>query len=125
MRRMPLRARRATLRVAVVGATGLVGETVLRVLEERAFPVGELNVLGSARSSGARVRFGGRQHEVEEASLEALAGAELVFFAATGELSRTLAPAAAEAGAIVIDKSSTWRMDARVPLVVPRSEERR
>jgi aspartate-semialdehyde dehydrogenase len=65
------------------------------------------------------VRFRGRQHDVREATLEALAGAELVFFAATGELSRTLAPAAAEAGAVVIDKSSTWRMDERVPLVVP------
>jgi aspartate-semialdehyde dehydrogenase len=110
--------------VAVVGATGLVGETVLRVLEERAFPVGDLLALGSARSSGARVRFRGRQHEVREASLDALHGAELVFFAATGELSRSLAPAAAEAGAIVIDKSSTWRMHARVPLVVPEINAR-
>ena len=118
------RTSHATRTVAVVGATGLVGETVLRVLEERAFPVGELRALGSVRSSGARVRFGGRQHDVREASLEALAGAELVFFAATGELSRTLAPAAVEAGAIVIDKSSTWRMDARVPLVVPEINAR-
>ena len=125
MRAMPdARASQATRTVAVVGATGLVGETVLRVLEERAFPVGELRALGSARSSGTRVRFRGRQHDVREGSLAALAGAELVFFAATGELSRTLAPAAAEAGAIVIDKSSTWRMDARVPLVVPEINAR-
>src|SRR5262245_59766557 len=114
-----LRTSRATRTVAVVGATGLVGETVLRVLEERAFPVGELRALGSARSSRARVRFRGHEHAVREASLAALAGADLVFFAATGELSRTLAPAAADAGAIVVDKSSTWRMDARVPLIVP------
>lgn len=105
--------------VAVVGATGLVGETVLRVLEERAFPVGALRALGSARSAGTRVRFRGREHEVAEAGPEALRGADLVFFAATGELSRTLARAAVEAGALVIDKSSTWRLDPEVPLVVP------
>jgi len=105
--------------VAVVGATGLVGETVLRVLEERGFPVGELRALSSAKSAGSRVRFRGAQHAVLEASAEALRGCDFVFFAATGELSRTLAPAAAAAGAIVVDKSSTWRMDPAVPLVVP------
>jgi aspartate-semialdehyde dehydrogenase len=105
--------------VAVVGATGLVGETVLRVFEERGFPVGELRALGSARSAGTRVRFRGQEHEVSEATPERLRGCDLVFFAATGELSRTLAPLAAEAGAVVIDKSSTWRMAAHVPLVVP------
>jgi len=105
--------------VAVVGATGLVGETVLRVLAERAFPVGELRALGSAKSAGTRVRFRGHELVVREASPEALEGADFVFFAATGELSRALAPAAAAAGAVVVDKSSTWRMDASVPLVVP------
>jgi aspartate-semialdehyde dehydrogenase len=105
--------------VAVVGATGLVGETVLRVLEERGFPVGELRALGGARSAGARVRFRGREHGVEPAAPERLRGCAFVFFAATGELSRTLAPAAVELGARVIDKSSTWRMDPEVPLVVP------
>jgi aspartate-semialdehyde dehydrogenase len=105
--------------VAVVGATGLVGETLLRVLEERGFPLGELRALSSARSSGTRVRFRGHEHVVREATREALQGCDIVFFAATGELSRTLAPAAVEAGALVIDKSSTWRMDPEVPLVVP------
>ncbi|NOT29851.1 MAG: aspartate-semialdehyde dehydrogenase [Planctomycetes bacterium] len=105
--------------VAVVGATGLVGETVLRVFEERGFPVGELRALGSARSAGTRVHFRGKEHAVEEATTERLRGADFVFFAATGELSRSMAPAAAAAGAVVIDKSSTWRMAAHVPLVVP------
>lgn len=105
--------------VAVVGATGLVGETVLRVFEERGFPVGELRALGSARSAGTRVVFRGKEHAVEEATAERLRGCDFVFFAATGELSRSMAPAAAEAGAVVIDKSSTWRMAAHVPLVVP------
>lgn len=113
------RERSSTPVVAVVGATGLVGETLLRVLEERGFPVGALRALGSARSAGTRVRFHGKEVQVEEACAAALRGAELVFFAATGELSRTLAPAAVEAGALVIDKSSTWRMDPEVPLVVP------
>lgn len=105
--------------VAVVGATGLVGEIVLRVFEERGFPVGELRALGSARSAGTRVRFRGQDHPVAEATPAALRGADFVFFAATGELSRTLAPVAAAAGAVVIDKSSTWRLAEHVPLVVP------
>src|SRR5688572_27100866 len=109
----------STPTVAVVGATGLVGAMVLRVLEERAFPVGALRALAGARSAGTRVRFRGREHAVEEARAETLQGADVVFFAATGELSRRLGPAAAEAGALVIDKSSTWRMDPAVPLVVP------
>jgi aspartate-semialdehyde dehydrogenase len=96
-----------------------VGETVLRVLEERAFPVGELRALGSAKSAGTSVRFRGRSHAVGEASARALEGADFVFFAATVELSRALAPAATAAGAVVVDKSSTWRMDPSVPLVVP------
>jgi aspartate-semialdehyde dehydrogenase len=105
--------------VAVVGATGLVGETLLRVLEERAFPAGELRALGSARSVGKRVRYRGHEQAVLEAAPAAFEGADIVFFAATGALSRTLAPVAVAAGAVVIDKSSTWRMDADVPLVVP------
>ena len=106
-------------RIAVVGATGLVGEVLLRVLEERAFPVGEVCLLSSAKSAGTPVRFRGREWKTAPASAEALRGFDFVFFAATGELSRTLAPVAAEGGARVIDKSSTWRMDPEVPLVVP------
>ncbi|MBK8100207.1 MAG: aspartate-semialdehyde dehydrogenase [Planctomycetes bacterium] len=105
--------------VAVVGATGLVGETLLRVLDERRFPIGALRPFGSARSAGNRVTCGGRTWPVAEVTADALRGADLVFFAATGELSRTLAPAAAATGAFVIDKSSTWRLDPLVPLVVP------
>lgn len=105
--------------VALVGATGLVGETVLRLLEERGYPVRNLLPLGSARSAGTRIRFRGHELEVREATPANLRGADLVFFAATGELSRTLAPAAVEAGAIAIDKSSTWRLAEHVPLVVP------
>src|SRR5712691_2495959 len=105
--------------VAIVGATGAVGEVLLRVLEERRFPVRELRPLASARSTGASVRFAGRSVEVQEARPEAFDGVDFIFFAATGSLSKELAPEAVRRGAIVIDKSSTWRMDATVPLVVP------
>ena len=106
-------------RVAVVGATGLVGQQVLRVLEERRFPVDELRPLATARSAGRVVEFGGASWEVREVSAAALQGIDFAFFAASGEVSRELAPAAARAGAVVIDKSNTFRMDPDVPLVVP------
>ncbi|MBP2017634.1 aspartate-semialdehyde dehydrogenase [Symbiobacterium terraclitae] len=105
--------------VAVVGATGAVGHELLALLEARNFPVGRLLPLASARSVGSVVTFRGEQIPVQEATPDAFAGMDLVFFAATGSLSRELAPAAARAGAVVIDKSSTWRMDPEVPLVVP------
>jgi len=105
--------------VAVVGATGAVGHELLALLEARNFPVGRLLPLASARSAGSTVTFRGEAVTVEEATPDSFAGMDLVFFAATGSLSRELAPAAARAGAVVIDKSSTWRMDPEVPLVVP------
>ena len=105
--------------VAVVGATGAVGEVLLEVLAERRFPVGELRALASGRSAGTTVRFAGREVEVREARPEAFDGVDFAFFAATGALSKELAPEVAKRGGIAIDKSSTWRMDAEVPLVVP------
>jgi aspartate-semialdehyde dehydrogenase len=105
--------------VAIVGATGAVGEVLLEVLAERRFPVGELRPLASERSAGTTVRFNGADVPVELARPAALDGADFVFFAATGTLSRDLAPEAARRGAVAIDKSSTWRMDPKVPLVVP------
>ncbi|EKP93625.1 aspartate-semialdehyde dehydrogenase [Thermaerobacter subterraneus] len=106
-------------RVAVVGATGLVGQQVLRVLEERRFPVEELRPLATSRSAGRTVEFGGTTWEVGEATAGALAGVDFAFFAASGDVSKELAPVAARAGAVVIDKSNTFRMDPEVPLVVP------
>lgn len=105
--------------VAVVGATGAVGEVLLEVLAQRSFPVRELRPLASERSAGSTIRFAGRDVEVREAMPDAFDGADFVFFAATGSLSKELAPEAARRGAVVIDKSSTWRMDESVPLVVP------
>jgi aspartate-semialdehyde dehydrogenase len=105
--------------VAVVGATGAVGEVLLRVLEERRFPVRQLVPLASTRSAGTTVTFRGEALEVGVARPEAFDGVDVVFFAATGGLSKELAPEAVKRGAVVIDKSSTWRMDEQVPLVVP------
>ena len=105
--------------VAVVGATGAVGEVVLRLLAERRFPVGELRALASGRSAGTKVRFAGREVEVQEARPEAFEGIDFAFFAATGSLSKELAPEVAKRGGVAIDKSSTWRLDANVPLVIP------
>jgi aspartate-semialdehyde dehydrogenase len=105
--------------VAVVGATGAVGEVVLRLLAERDFPVGELRALASQRSAGTTVSFRGEPVEVQEAVPAAFDGVDFAFFAATGALSKTLAPEVAKRGGIAIDKSNTWRMDDEVPLVVP------
>ena len=105
--------------IAVVGATGAVGEILLQVLDERRFPVGELRPLASERSVGKHVRFRGAELEVELARPEAFDGADFVFFAATGGLSKDLAPEVARRGGIAIDKSSTWRLHEDVPLVVP------
>jgi len=105
--------------VAVVGATGVVGGVLLRVLAEHAFPVRELRPLAGPRSVGLAVPYAGRDWRVAEALPEAFDGVDLVFFAATGALSRTLAPEALRRGARVIDKSATWRLEPEVPLVVP------
>jgi aspartate-semialdehyde dehydrogenase len=103
----------------VVGATGAVGEVVLELLAKRAFPVGELRALASERSAGTTVKFAGRDVPVQEAKPEAFEGIDFAFFAATGALSKDLAPEVAKRGGVAIDKSNTWRMDPQVPLVVP------
>ncbi|MBE3591081.1 MAG: aspartate-semialdehyde dehydrogenase [Firmicutes bacterium] len=106
-------------RVAVVGAPGAVGSRVLRVLEERRFPVRVLRALGSERSAGSRVRFAGEELPVERASAAALDGIDLAFFAVGDAVSRELAPEARRRGAVVVDKSNAFRMEPDVPLVVP------
>ena len=105
--------------VAIVGATGVVGGTVRAILEERAFPVGELRLLASERSRGARLPFKGSSCTVGELSAGAFAGVDLAFFAAGGAVSKEFVPQAVAAGAVVIDKSSAFRADPAVPLVVP------
>jgi aspartate-semialdehyde dehydrogenase len=101
-----------------VGATGVVGGTMIRMLRERHFPMGELRLLASARSAGRAVDVDGTGHIVAEATPEAFEGVDVALFSAGGDASRVLAPEAAKRGATVIDNSSAWRMDPAVPLVV-------
>ena len=105
--------------VAIVGVTGAVGGEVRKILEERDFPVKELRVLASARSEGMTIAFKGEALTVHETKPESFEGTDLVFFAAGGGTSKRLAPEAAKRGAVVVDKSSAWRMDPNVPLVIP------
>ncbi len=105
--------------IAVVGATGAVGAELLDVLERRAFPVRKLRLLASARSAGKTMRFRDEEIRVQELRDDSFAGVDLAFFSAGGDISRRFAPIAAAAGSIVIDNSSTFRMNADVPLVIP------
>lgn len=109
--------------VAVVGATGAVGGTMLRVLEERGFPVTELRPLASERSEGREVDYLGQARTVRTLTADAFEGIQIALFSAGATRSREFAPAAVEAGAVVIDNSSAYRMDPRVPLVVPEVNE--
>lgn len=104
--------------IAIVGATGTVGQELLQILAERDFPVGELKLLASSRSAGTKITFKEKVYEVAEAGSDSFAGIDIALFAG-GSISKTLAPEAVKAGAVVIDNSSTFRMSAGVPLVVP------
>ena len=106
------------MNVAVVGATGQVGGVMLRLLDERDFPVDELRVLASARSAGRTLGWKGRELVVEDAAEADYRGVDIALFSAGGATSRELAPRVADARATVIDNSSAWRMDPEVPLVV-------
>lgn len=104
--------------VAILGATGAVGAEFLRLIEERNFPFAELKLLASKRSAGQVIKFMGKDYVVEEATENSFEGVEIALFAG-GSISETFAPIAVRAGAVVIDNSSTFRMDPEVPLVVP------
>lgn len=104
--------------VAILGATGAVGAEFLRLMEERDFPVAELRLLASARSSGKEIQYKGQTYIVQEATEHSFDGIDIALFAG-GSVSKIFAPAAVKAGAVVIDNSSTFRMDPDVPLVVP------
>ncbi len=106
-------------RVAVVGATGAVGPVVLEVLAERGFPASEVVAFASARSAGSRVPFAGGELEVRELHDDSFDGFDLALFSAGGSTSKRYAPEAVARGCVVVDKSSAFRMDPEVPLVVP------
>jgi aspartate-semialdehyde dehydrogenase len=105
--------------VAVVGATGAVGIEMIKTLERRNFPVRQLTLLASARSVGKTLTFRGEPIPVKELTRDAFAGIDLALFSAGGSISRDYAPVAVQAGCVVVDNSSAFRMDDEVPLVVP------
>ena len=111
-------SQQSPLTVAIVGATGVVGRTMVTVLGERDFPVGELRLLASGRSAGRTVDVDGRSIEIQEAVGEAFDGVDIALFSAGADISKDLAPQAVARGATVIDNSNAWRMDPNVPLVV-------
>ncbi len=105
--------------VAIAGATGMVGRTYLKVLEERNFPIGKLKLLASKRSAGSTMEFAGKEYVVEELTPESFEGVDFAFFSAGTGISQEMAPEAAKRGALVIDNSNAFRMNSDVPLVVP------
>jgi aspartate-semialdehyde dehydrogenase len=105
--------------IGIAGATGVTGEVTLRILEERAFPVGELRLFASRRSAGQTIRWKGRDHPVEALEDGRFAGLDLVIHATSSAIAREWAPRMVAAGAVVIDQSSAFRLDPHVPLVVP------
>jgi len=107
------------LSVAIVGATGLVGRELIRLLFQRRFPTKSLRLLASPQSVGKKLTVGEQEIEVQETNHNSFTGADIAFFGATPEISRALVPAAVKAGAVVIDDSSVWRLEPDVPLVVP------
>ena len=105
--------------IAVVGATGAAGTELLRVLEQRNFPVASLRAIGSARSAGKSVRFRGESVPVEKLDDRCFDKIDIAFFSAGGDVSRNYVPIACQSDAIAIDKSSAFRMEPHVPLVIP------
>ena len=109
--------------VAVVGATGAVGQKILETLEKKDFPIGQLLLLSSSRSAGTEINFKGETYTVQEAKPESFEDVQIALFSAGGSVSKALAHEAVSRGAVVIDNTSAFRMDQDVPLVVPEANE--
>ncbi|WP_139998445.1 aspartate-semialdehyde dehydrogenase [Paenibacillus paridis] len=105
--------------VAIVGATGAVGEQILKLLESRNFPINKLKLLSSARSAGTKITFKGEVITVQEATPDSFKGIEIALFSAGGDVSKSFAPHAVKHGAVCIDNTNAYRMDINTPLVVP------
>ncbi|GBD92655.1 aspartate-semialdehyde dehydrogenase [bacterium BMS3Abin05] len=106
-------------KIGIVGASGLVGRTLLKVIEERQFPNRELRLFASEQSEGKSLEFGGKSFTLQKLSLQAFEGLDIVFFVSTNQVSLDWAPAAVAKGALIIDNSKAYRMNPDVPLVVP------
>ena len=105
--------------IAIAGATGAVGKLLVQVLEERGFPIGEMRYLASSRSAGKVMKWKGEDVVIQELTDDSFDGIDIALFSAGGGRSKEFAPAAVKAGAVVVDNSSAFRMEADVPLVVP------
>jgi len=110
---------KSSYNVAIVGATGMVGQEFIKVLEQRKFPINEISLWASDRSAGKKLFVGHREVLVRETNNDSFNGVDIALFSAGAEISRNFAPVAAKAGALVVDNSAAWRMDPKVPLVVP------
>ena len=110
--------------VAVVGATGAVGQQIIKTLENREFPISQLTLLSSARSAGTKLDVNGVEYTIQEAKPESFKGVDIALFSAGGSVTKELASHAVEHGAIVVDNTSAYRMDENVPLVVPEVNEK-
>ena len=108
-----------TYTVAILGATGAVGQEMIKILQERDFPVGKLIPLASARSAGKTLQFKGEEITIQEATEEAFRGVDIVLGAAENDIAKKFAPAIVAAGAVFVDNSSAFRMDPKVPLIIP------
>lgn len=111
------------LHVAVVGATGAVGQQMIETLQKRKFPIGKISLLSSSRSAGKQVEFNSETVTIQEAKPESFEGVDIALFSAGGSISKALAPEAVKRGAIVVDNTSAFRMEENVPLVVPEVNE--
>ena len=105
--------------IAIAGVTGAVGQEFLCILEQRDFPFDSLKMLASHRSAGKKIEFKGKEYVVEEMTEKSFGGVDIALFSAGGGRSKQFAPAAVEAGAVVVDNSSAYRMAPEVPLVIP------
>ena len=111
--------KKSAYNVAIVGATGAVGQTFLDILSERNFPIDNLKLLASSRSAGKKIEYKGKEYTVEELTHDSFNGVDIALFSAGASRSKEFAPSAVKAGAVVVDNSSAFRMDKDVPLVVP------
>ncbi|HXN55181.1 MAG TPA: aspartate-semialdehyde dehydrogenase, partial [Myxococcales bacterium] len=112
------------IKVAIAGATGAVGREMLRVLQDRDFPIDELKLLASERSAGSKIEFGDAELTVQRLTPDSFKGVHIALFSPGATVSREFAPYAARAGAVVVDNSSAFRMDPEIPLVVPEVNPR-
>lgn len=112
-------AKKSSYNVAVVGATGAVGQKIIQILQDRKFPVDTLKPLSSKRSAGKKLTFNGEEVTIEEATTDSFENIDIAFFSAGGTITEKLSSSAIKSGAIVIDNTSAYRMDSEVPLVVP------